>query len=463
MPQTLLLADDSITMQKVVAISLANQGVTVSAVDNGDAAVAKARELQPSLVIADTVMPGKDGYEVCRILKADPATRHIPVLLLSGTFEPFDEEKAKEVRADGHLIKPFESGVLLEKVLSLLAKDARPAPPPAPEPGSSRAAPPQRTVPAPSAPRPIPPPAGMGGRPLPPPPFGRSPFPPPPGPGGAKAPLPSAPIPVAPMAPPPGAPSLQKGRPQAPAPFPAASPGFAQPRPPAPAAAPQAPSRPQPPVPPQAPARPQPPAAPQAPGWPQPPAAPQAPGRPPSAAPQAPAMQQPPAAAPQAPAFSASRPQGRPIVPTQAPAPLPAPVAPEFDEPWADFSVVEEEVPFDDGADLLDGVDLAMTGFGEEGEGPASSILDRSTAAPSLELAADALAAVAAPAADPPREVVAPAPADDGGEADLRRALSQASREVIEKIAWEVVPQLAETILREQVQRYLQERDQKGA
>ncbi len=83
MPKTILLADDSVTIQKVVAISFASEDVTVLTVDNGDDAIAKAREIRPDIVLADVVMPGKNGYEVCEAFKADPGLRHIPVLLLS--------------------------------------------------------------------------------------------------------------------------------------------------------------------------------------------------------------------------------------------------------------------------------------------------------------------------------------------------------------------------------------------
>ena len=75
MPKTLLLADDSVTIQKVVAISFASEDLTITTVDNGDDAVTRARELLPDVILADVVMPGKSGYEVCEAVKADPALR----------------------------------------------------------------------------------------------------------------------------------------------------------------------------------------------------------------------------------------------------------------------------------------------------------------------------------------------------------------------------------------------------
>jgi CheY-like chemotaxis protein len=132
MAKTVLLADDSVTIQKVVGISFAGEDLNLVTVDNGDAALAKAREIRPDAILADVVMPGRNGYEVCEALKADPALAHIPVLLLTGTFEAFDEARAKRCGAAGHIAKPFESQLLVERVRQLLARPAPPAPAPAP-------------------------------------------------------------------------------------------------------------------------------------------------------------------------------------------------------------------------------------------------------------------------------------------------------------------------------------------
>ncbi len=128
MAKTLLLADDSVTIQKVVNISFASEDVTLVTVDNGDDAIERAKETRPDLILADVVMPGKSGYEVCEAIKADPDLRHIPVLLLTGTFEAFDEERAAQVGAAGHVSKPFEAQTLVTRVKELLA--ATPPPPP---------------------------------------------------------------------------------------------------------------------------------------------------------------------------------------------------------------------------------------------------------------------------------------------------------------------------------------------
>ncbi|MBM2839168.1 MAG: Response regulatory protein [Deltaproteobacteria bacterium] len=124
MPKQILLADDSITIQKVIALTFAGEDYKITAVNNGVDALAKARELRPDIILADVVMPQKNGYEVSAEIKNDPELKNIPVLLLAGTFEPFDEDEAKKVGADAYIIKPFESQVLIQKVKDLIARRA---------------------------------------------------------------------------------------------------------------------------------------------------------------------------------------------------------------------------------------------------------------------------------------------------------------------------------------------------
>src|SRR5215510_7984262 len=156
MAKTLLLADDSVTIQKVVGISLASEDIRLVTVDNGDDAVARARELRPDAILADCVMPGRSGYEVCEAIAADPTLRHIPVLLLTGTFEAFDEERAARCGAAGHIAKPFEAQTLLDEVQRLfaLAASRRPAPaaPPAQRVEAERGASLRTPRPAPAEP-----------------------------------------------------------------------------------------------------------------------------------------------------------------------------------------------------------------------------------------------------------------------------------------------------------------------
>ena len=120
MSNKLLLADDSITIRKVVGIIFANEDYELFVVDNGGEALAKARELSPDIILADVMMPDKTGYEVCTEIRNDPDLGNTPLLLLAGAFEPFDEEKARQCGADDFITKPFESHQLLEKVKQLI-------------------------------------------------------------------------------------------------------------------------------------------------------------------------------------------------------------------------------------------------------------------------------------------------------------------------------------------------------
>ena len=117
----LLLADDSVTIQKVIDLTFSDEGIEVTTVSNGEQAISMLEEMQPDIVLADIFMPGRSGYEVCEHIKRDERFRHIPVMLLVGSFEPFDEAEARRVGADDYLTKPFQSiRELVSKVTSLI-------------------------------------------------------------------------------------------------------------------------------------------------------------------------------------------------------------------------------------------------------------------------------------------------------------------------------------------------------
>lgn len=117
----LLLADDSVTIQKVVNLTFSGEGIDVVCVSDGNSAIDLLREEVPDLVMADVNIPGVNGYEICEKVKSMDTTREIPVILLVGSFEPFDEEEANRVGAEAHLTKPFESiATLVEMVNGFL-------------------------------------------------------------------------------------------------------------------------------------------------------------------------------------------------------------------------------------------------------------------------------------------------------------------------------------------------------
>jgi CheY-like chemotaxis protein len=125
MPQKLLLADDSVTIQRVIELTFADEDVQVIAVGDGRQAIERIEAERPDIVLADVGMPERDGYEVAAYVKRTPHLAHIPVLLLTGAFEPVDEKRASEVGCDGVLAKPFEPQMVITRVKELLA-DAPP-------------------------------------------------------------------------------------------------------------------------------------------------------------------------------------------------------------------------------------------------------------------------------------------------------------------------------------------------
>jgi CheY-like chemotaxis protein len=126
MRRTILLADDSVTVRKIVELTFGETDIHVESVASGDEALEKLPILRPDLVLADVVMPGPSGYDVCRAVK--DSQRPVPVLLLAGTFEPFDADLARACGSDGHVTKPFDARLLIERVLRLLDVPAEPAP-----------------------------------------------------------------------------------------------------------------------------------------------------------------------------------------------------------------------------------------------------------------------------------------------------------------------------------------------
>ncbi len=128
MAKRILLADDSLTIQKVVELTFSDSEYELICVPNGQRALDRVREQAPDLILADVVMPEKNGYEVCEAIKSNPATARIPVILLSGTFEPFDRDRAERLGCDAIVSKPFDSQQLLRQVEALLAREPREVP-----------------------------------------------------------------------------------------------------------------------------------------------------------------------------------------------------------------------------------------------------------------------------------------------------------------------------------------------
>jgi CheY-like chemotaxis protein len=121
-PAKLLVADDSTTIQKVFERTFPSEEFALSFANNGEEALAKARAEKPQVIIADINMPIKNGFELCEAIKKDPDLKGIPILLLIGILDDFDEDESQRVGADGFIVKPFEANAALGKVRAALSK-----------------------------------------------------------------------------------------------------------------------------------------------------------------------------------------------------------------------------------------------------------------------------------------------------------------------------------------------------
>lgn len=119
--QTILLADDSSTIQRLVTNTFVGTRFDIVTVSNGDAAIRKFEDIRPAAVLADIYMPGKNGFEVCSHIRSHPTRPDTPVILLVGAFDAFDEGSAREAGASAHIKKPFEPQALIEMVTSIFA------------------------------------------------------------------------------------------------------------------------------------------------------------------------------------------------------------------------------------------------------------------------------------------------------------------------------------------------------
>jgi CheY-like chemotaxis protein len=115
----ILLVDDSPHAQRMGERILSEEGYEVVTVSNADSALIRLEDVDPDIVIADTVMPGRTGFDICQFVKLSPRHRHTRVILTAGVLETLDEAGAKRVEADGVLKKPFEATVLIAAVKPL--------------------------------------------------------------------------------------------------------------------------------------------------------------------------------------------------------------------------------------------------------------------------------------------------------------------------------------------------------
>jgi len=116
----ILVVDDEIYIVHILDFSLGMEGYEVVTALDGEQALQKVKTEQPDLIVLDIMMPKLDGYETCKQLKSDPATKHIPVILLSAKGLNVDQRLGFDVGADDYITKPFSPRKLVERVNALL-------------------------------------------------------------------------------------------------------------------------------------------------------------------------------------------------------------------------------------------------------------------------------------------------------------------------------------------------------
>jgi DNA-binding response OmpR family regulator len=123
MASRVLIADDEDNLLISLEYLLRRQGYEVSVARDGDQALSMIRQQPPDLVVLDASLPGQSGYEVCQQVRADPALRHLRVVMLSAKARATDIAKGKALGADAFIVKPFSTDDLLNQVRLLLDAD----------------------------------------------------------------------------------------------------------------------------------------------------------------------------------------------------------------------------------------------------------------------------------------------------------------------------------------------------
>lgn len=128
MSARILVADDDPFIRRLVVFTLKKRGYEILEADNGVAALNLVRQEKPDLAVLDVLMPAMSGLEVTQQLAQDPATAHIPILILSASAQQSEIEAGLASGATEYIIKPFEPRALGERVAEILAKRGTPPP-----------------------------------------------------------------------------------------------------------------------------------------------------------------------------------------------------------------------------------------------------------------------------------------------------------------------------------------------
>ena len=121
MKKRILIVEDDETLLSLESILLTSKGYEVKGVMDGTSALEAVASTKPDLVLLDIMLPGVDGYEVCRHIKANQEARHIPVVMLSANNRDEDFVNGEQAGADWYITKPFKSAMVIETIRRLLS------------------------------------------------------------------------------------------------------------------------------------------------------------------------------------------------------------------------------------------------------------------------------------------------------------------------------------------------------
>lgn len=123
--ETILIVEDEEDILELVRYNLAREGYRVTGLNSGEEALKAVRKSPPDLVLLDLMLPGMNGTEICMILKGDPQTRHIPIVMLTAKSEDSDIVTGLEIGADDYITKPFSPKVLIARIRTVLRRRAK--------------------------------------------------------------------------------------------------------------------------------------------------------------------------------------------------------------------------------------------------------------------------------------------------------------------------------------------------
>ncbi|MEX2137962.1 MAG: response regulator [Pirellulales bacterium] len=126
--ERILVVDDEEDLLELVNYNLSREGFRVECVASGEAALAAARKNLPDLIVLDLLLPNVDGLEICRRLKGDDKTKHIPIIMLTAKSAESDMVSGLELGADDYMTKPFSPRVLLARIKAILRRKAKQVP-----------------------------------------------------------------------------------------------------------------------------------------------------------------------------------------------------------------------------------------------------------------------------------------------------------------------------------------------